>query len=510
MHRSVSVAALVARRARHGLPGHCPAPLVPLSLCASSSPSSLAARALGAQRAWCSAAAAAPAAEKKEEEKEEEKPEKTRAEKEKEELEKKEKQKAHRFELQRQHAKSSNEKFEDVSEFLDRHKDQLDKIKKAIEDGKEPSTSLLQYLGMFGGWCGRKVKNTAAWMSKSAETRAEEKAAAKEERAKNRAKSDEAMSVFYQTQEMVNLMKFKGVTFDQGKEEGVPAADFESFSRRVVDNYDVFKKTEAYSNMSFHVVKDPSKLESNLTGSPGGSSYREIDDGSLTDWMTEEHAAEEKQEAKVEEKPAPETAVARPPPFQVDYVTGEVTVLDTCSPAEFLDFLQREAPRAELRQQQLDEEQMKMFEALNKLIEAHGFNDIAFNLYGSKASLTDKEYKQLKEEGREKEYVMPGDVMEVIKHINTQPRFYKKYFKGQTLRIVPTAPARAYFIDEEAKEICLPKDFFKDTFLPVHKKYRRLQKVENFFRKLRFVAWILLITLLGDVQWPCVWPLVEA
>eukprot|EP01064_Diplonema_japonicum_P036424 TRINITY_DN8162_c0_g2_i1.p1 TRINITY_DN8162_c0_g2~~TRINITY_DN8162_c0_g2_i1.p1 ORF type:complete len:461 (+),score=131.93 TRINITY_DN8162_c0_g2_i1:34-1416(+) len=392
--------------------------------------------------------------------------------------------------------------FEDITEFMERNADQITTIRKEVEDAKEPNTTMLQFGSMFGKWVVTKAKNTKEWVSMSSEERKERRAARKEAVANNRATADVAMASFYQSQELINLMKFKGVTFDSGKEPGVPAADFEGFSRRVCDNYDVFKKTEAYSNLEFHVVKDPSKGESKFE-KHATTNYREIDEGALTGWLTQEQEVPEAQEDKKETEA---TNIVRPPPFKVDYVTGEVTVLDTCSPEEFLDFLEREAPRAELRQVAIFDEQVKMHEEIQKLVEKTKLETIVYN--GGQSSLTDKEYKKLKAEGNEKNYVLPSEVLRAVEEINKAPRLYLKHLKGTSIRLLPVSPARAYFVDVAEKQVCIPKDFYKDTFLPVHKKYKRYQKIEFFVRKLRFLGWMIVITLLGDVEWPAMWPLV--
>eukprot|EP01061_Rhynchopus_euleeides_P047886 TRINITY_DN9904_c0_g1_i1.p2 TRINITY_DN9904_c0_g1~~TRINITY_DN9904_c0_g1_i1.p2 ORF type:complete len:313 (+),score=170.85 TRINITY_DN9904_c0_g1_i1:331-1269(+) len=312
------------------------------------------------------------------------------------------------------------------------------------------------------------------------------------------------MASFYQSQELINLMKFKGVTFDSGKEPGIPPSDFESFSRRVCDNYDLFKRTEAYSNMEFHVVRDPTKRESNFEKDER-TNYKQIDDGALTNWLTEEGSAEA---SAPEEEDAPADGVVRPPPYRVDYETGEVVILDTCSPDEFLDFLEREAPRAEMRQLKLHNELTKLFEDMQRVTEAVGLKSIVFN--GGQCSVTDREFKELKKEGREAEYVLPSDIAKVLKELESKQRLYSKYLNGVNLRILPGTPSRAYFIDAEEKEVCLPKDFYVDTFLPIHTKWSRLQKVENFIRSLKYIGCVIVITLLGDMEWPAPWPLAAA
>ncbi|KAJ9454313.1 hypothetical protein DIPPA_20030 [Diplonema papillatum] len=396
--------------------------------------------------------------------------------------------------------------FEDITEFFDRNAKLMEEVKKAIEAGKEPTTTILQYFVMFGGWLGKKAVNTKEWWTLSAEERQQKRTEVKTKRQVNRATADMQMAAFYQSQELINLMKFKGVTFDNGKATGVPAADFEGFSRRVCDNYDLFKKTEAYSNLEFHVVCDPSKTESRFE-QDRRTNYRDIEEGSLTNWLTEEQPAHEPEESSQqkskESKPAQSV---RPSPYSVDYETGEVTVLDTCSPDEFLDFLEREAPRAELRQQALANEQTKLYEEMAAVQEKLAVESIAFN--SGTAALYDKDFKKLRADGREKEYVLPAEVAKALSEFNAEPRLYRKYLKGHHVRFLPVAPARAYYIDLEEKEVCIPVDFYKDTFLPIHKKYRRYETVERNVKKLKYVGWVILITLLGDVEWPAFWPIV--
>ena len=387
-----------------------------------------------------------------------------------------------------------------------------------IQDAEDKeSSSLLDYATSFGGWVVTKGKNTAAFVTMSSEERAKRREKKKAKRATNRASSDEAMQQFYQSQELVNLMKFREVTFDNGvRDPDAPLADFEAFSRRICDNYDLFKRTEAYSNLAFHVVRDPSKSEKRFEADLY-SNYKQIDEGGLTSWLTEEGSADASPadaaatEAKAEETAKNEAAAAaaeqqqqqRPPPFSVNYETGEVTVLDTCSQEEFLDFLLREAPRAEIKQMKINDEQSKLYEELATMVERVGIKGVVFNT--GQTIITDREFKELKADGREKEYVMPADVMAAIKEINAKQWLYKKYLKGHTVRLLPREPTRAYFLDgmrdnthththththtpvplhprtDTTNEVCLPCDFYKDTFLPVHKSYIRRQKVRDVF-----------------------------
>eukprot|EP00754_Rhynchopus_humris_P019229 Rhum_TRINITY_DN14637_c15_g1::Rhum_TRINITY_DN14637_c15_g1_i1::g.102695::m.102695 len=415
-----------------------------------------------------------------------------------------------------------HQRFEDCTEFFAASATEMAAIKKTIQDAEDKeSSSLLDYATSFGGWVVTKGKNTAAFVTMSSEERARRREKKKAKRASNRASSDEAMQQFYQSQELVNLMKFREVTFDNGvRDPDAPLADFEAFSRRICDNYDLFKRTEAYSNLAFHVVRDPSKSEKRFE-TDLYSNYKQIDEGGLTSWLTEEGsadaapaaaaAADDAEAAEETAKKAEAAAAAeqqqqqRPPPFSVNYETGEVTVLDTCSQEEFLDFLLREAPRAEIKQMKINEEQSKLYEELATMVERVGIKGVVFNT--GQTIITDREYKELKADGREKEYVMPADVMAAIKEINAKQWLYKKYLKGHTVRLLPREPKRAYFLDDTTNEVCLPCDFYKDTFLPIHKSYIRRQKVTNFLFRLRYIGCVIVITILGDVEWPAPWPL---
>ena len=365
----------------------------------------------------------------------------------------------------KQGAKSS---FEDVTEFLEHNASTIVSVREvcnlalyhffqkkkhtlqAIKNSEEKQKTILEFGVMFGGWVVQKGVNTKTWLSQTKEERAETKAAKKAKRSKHKARADENMASFYQSQELINLMKLKAVTYDSGKEPDVPVADFEGFSRRICDNYDLFKRTKAYSNMEFHVVRDPSKSEKKFE-SAVHSNYKQIDEGGLTSWLTQEGGATTTTEETAEPTPLEGEGVVRPSPFRVDYETGEVTILDTCSPDEFLDFLQREAPRAEIRQEKLQEEQVKMYEELTEVAGRVGLKSIVFN--NGNSVLTDREYKVLRREGREADYVLPADVMAVVKELNSKQRLYAKHLKGVNLRILPTATARAYYIDGMGEDV---------------------------------------------------------
>eukprot|EP01062_Namystynia_karyoxenos_P056060 TRINITY_DN47013_c0_g1_i1.p1 TRINITY_DN47013_c0_g1~~TRINITY_DN47013_c0_g1_i1.p1 ORF type:complete len:662 (+),score=282.50 TRINITY_DN47013_c0_g1_i1:80-2065(+) len=427
-----------------------------------------------------------------------------------------------RRELMRRHAStapaaggaaSSSGGFEDLTEFFERHQPQMAKAKARAEEDDDPTKSFADYGRSFAGWVGKKAARVKEWASRSPEERAERKRKKKADQSANRSRSDAALQSYYQTQELCNLMKFKAVSFDDGRDPDVPAADFANWSRLIINNYSILKRCSAFSNMSFHVRRDPSKIDTSLDPTQTATNYKDVDEGTLTDWMTEEGADKGKaaaeaaaaaaaaanKEGKAETQKGP-----RPPPFSVDYATGEVTVLDTCSPEEFLDFLEREAPRAELRQQQIVEEQERMYEELGKAMQATGIKRFVFNK--GMATVIDKDYKKLAKEGRSGEYILPADVFRFVEELMRTPQLYKRYLKGQVVRILPTQPCRAYFIDTEGGEVCLPKDFWRDTFLPVHQRYRMLAKVRRFIWSLRFLATLVFVTFLGDVDWPAVWP----
>eukprot|EP01065_Artemidia_motanka_P009180 TRINITY_DN14689_c1_g1_i1.p1 TRINITY_DN14689_c1_g1~~TRINITY_DN14689_c1_g1_i1.p1 ORF type:complete len:625 (+),score=259.49 TRINITY_DN14689_c1_g1_i1:76-1875(+) len=396
--------------------------------------------------------------------------------------------------------------FEDVTEFLRRNEGALKEAKARAEEDDEPNKGFLDYASAIGGWVAKRGQRVRQWAGRSAEEQAERKRKRKSDQEANRNRSDAALQAFYQTQELCNLMKFKAVTFDDGREPGVPAADFAGWSRTIINNYDVLKKTTAFSNMAFHVVRDPSKIESKLDGSQVVN-YRDIEDGSLTDWMGDsdgkgEEPADGDGDASTSGR---QPAKTRPPPFSVNYTTGEVTILDTCSPEEMLDFLEREAGRAEQRQQQIVVEQQNMYEELAKVMEKTKLKRVVFNSGG--CSIIDKDYKKLAAAGRSDEYILPADVFRVIKELDRTPLLYRKHLKGQILRILPNAPARAYYVDAERGEVCFPKDFWKDTFLPVHSRYAHLNSVQRFIWSLRYVATLIAVTLIGDVDWPAFYPI---
>eukprot|EP00756_Hemistasia_phaeocysticola_P058521 Hpha_TRINITY_DN35159_c0_g1::TRINITY_DN35159_c0_g1_i1::g.168386::m.168386 len=410
-----------------------------------------------------------------------------------------------RRELQLQHSGQSGS-FEDFTEFLERHKSQLDAAKAKGEEDEVPNKGFIEYGQIIGGWFVKKGSRIRKWAGRSAEERAEAKKKRKEDQAANRSRADASMQHFYQAQELCNLMKFKAATFDDGRDPAKPAADFAGWSRTIVNNYNTLKRTTAFSNMAFHVVRDPSKLDGSVDASRT-TNYREIDEGSLSGWMDEEGG--ESSEPKPQ-TPAPSQAdqgekKVRPPPFTVDYATGEVTILDTCSTEEFLDFLEREAPRAEARQLQIVEEQTKMFEDLGKALEKSGLKRVVFN--SGSASVTDREYKDLQKEGREGEYILPVDIFRAIDALNGAPLLYRKFLKGQTLRLLPTKPCRSYFVDAEKGEVCMPKDFYRDSFLPIHRRYRIINSVTKFIWSLRYIATLIIVTLVGDVDWPAFGPL---
>lgn len=293
-------------------------------------------------------------------------------------------------------------------------------------------------------------------------------------------KEPSAVDQYYASQDLLKRMKWKRVTWDAD-------ADFEGFSRRVMDNDTVFSKVPAFSHMSIHLVRD---LAARDTSGLKMDDRRvtAIKPGSLTKWFLEE---------RVPGSPDARPSFVAPPktrqaPFTVDWEAGTVRMLDSASLQELLVYLSTVAPRVQAVQQRMEEEQTKISEDIDNVRVRLGATAIKFN-HHDRAFWDDPERAKNVDE-----YVTPADVRQFIDSVNLRSLHLRKYVKNNQVRIV--SPGRPYAIDMEAKEIRIPANFAEYNYLPVHGRYESMEAVCNFFRKSALAWFFVGMMVVGDFE----------
>ncbi|EPY39189.1 hypothetical protein AGDE_04739 [Angomonas deanei] len=281
------------------------------------------------------------------------------------------------------------------------------------------------------------------------------------------------MDQYYESQELCKYIKWKRVTWDED-------ADYKSFSKKILDNDDMFKRIPAFSFMSIHVVKDPSTNE--FVTLPEASTN--LDAGMLTNWVLKERDPEPVELYKVEE------VAERKSPFNVDWSSGEVKILDTASAQEILTFLLTTAPRLQAVQLKMEEDQKNIVENVEYVRVRVGAT-LKFNEFDT--SFWDDPKRK-----SNPNYVNPQHVEMFYKEFLRTSFLYRMYFKGQHIRIVP--PGRTYFVDFEKNEIQIPANVGQYNWLQAHTSFEPLENWFNGIRRFWWFWFCLGMILVGDVE----------
>lgn len=286
-----------------------------------------------------------------------------------------------------------------------------------------------------------------------------------------------AMDQHHQSQELLQRMKWKRATWEDG-------ADYEAFSQRLLENDKMFGKMPAFSFMSIHVLKDPATANT-VAGAAKVSGRTQLEPGSLTKWFTEE-----RQPVDVDVYRCKPTSTRRPP-YTVDWVAGEVKFLDTASPQEVLTFLSTAAPRLQALQVRMETEQTKLTEDVEHARVRLGITKLKYNEFDTSY------WDDPKRQGNPK-YISPSDLRQFLDGVLGSAILYRYYLKGHELRIVPRGSP--YNINHEAKTIELPVNFEDFSWLPIHQRGRSWEKVANGCRRVWWLWFSLLLTIVGDLE----------
>ena len=311
---------------------------------------------------------------------------------------------------------------------------------------------------------------------------------------------------YYQSQDLLRKMKWKRVTWDQD-------ADFEAFSRRLMENDAIFKSVPAFSHMNLHLTRDMNAVKGNAGGDSINSSRSLIDmkAGCLSDWYLAERQSiiapfrcdssnSLQAERLVQQDTFTKTINRRQPPFTVDWEVGEARLLDTASPREILTFLETCAPRVQALQVRMEAEQTKITEELDKLKNRLGVLDVHINSH-DKTFWDDK--ARLNSSGGNRrfnpEYVTPAHVLQFVEAANKRAVFLRRNgFRWNAVRIL--SPNSPHNIDYTKREIQIPCNFEEFLYLPIHRRYRLVEALARFWRKYVMLWFFFVMIIIGDFE----------
>ncbi|TPP47942.1 hypothetical protein CGC20_14780 [Leishmania donovani] len=269
-----------------------------------------------------------------------------------------------------------------------------------------------------------------------------------------------ALEQFYESEELIKRMKWKRVTWDE-------EADYTSFSKRILDNDSMFKRTTAFSFLSIHVVKDPCNTD--LVNIP--LAEKTIATGTLTNWLLQER------EPKTVDLYPVREASERRSAFHVDWTSGAVKILDTASAQEILTFLSTVAPRLQAVQLMMEAQQARQAADIEKVRVRVGAT-LKFNSY--ETSFWDDPKRKTSPD-----FVNPDELEQFLSGMLKSAFLYRWFLKGQEIRVIP--PGRPYYLDMEKKEIQVPANFAEYNWLKAHSHFEGVEKVADMRANMMFL-----------------------
>ncbi|KAL7701970.1 hypothetical protein N2W54_008112 [Lotmaria passim] len=282
-----------------------------------------------------------------------------------------------------------------------------------------------------------------------------------------------AMDQYYESEDLTKRMKWKRVTWDDD-------ADYTSFSKRVLDNDAMFKRTQAFSFLSMHLIRDPCSTD--LVKLPAANKI--IEPGALTNWLLQER------EPKAVDLYPVRDATEQRSAFHVDWTSGSVKILDTASAQEILTFLSTVAPRLQAVQLKMEEQQTKQTADIENVRVRVGAT-LKFNEYNT--SFWDDPKRKT-----DPNFVNPDELDQFLRGILKSAFLYRWFLKGQEIRVLP--PGRPYYMDIEAKQICVPANFAEYNWLSAHPRFEAMEKVVDSFRRFWWFWFSLGMIIVGDVE----------
>ncbi|KAG5466976.1 hypothetical protein LSCM1_01154 [Leishmania martiniquensis] len=289
----------------------------------------------------------------------------------------------------------------------------------------------------------------------------------------NTSSTSRALQQFYESEELIKRMKWKRVTWDD-------EVDYTSFSKRILDNDSMFKRTAAFSFLSIHVVKDP--CNNSLVNIP--LAEKTITAGTLTNWLLQER------EAKTVDVYPVRKVQERCSAFHVDWTSGAVKILDTASAQEILTFLSTVAPRLQAVQLMMEDQQTRQTANIEKVRVRVGAT-LKFNSF--ETSFWDDPKRKTSPD-----FVNPDELEQFLSSMLKSAFLYRWFLKGQEIRVV--RPGRPYYIDMEKKEIQIPANFSEYNWLKAHSRFEGVERVADGFRRFWWFWFCFAMIVVGDVE----------
>lgn len=282
-----------------------------------------------------------------------------------------------------------------------------------------------------------------------------------------------AVDQYYESEELIKTMKWKRVTWDED-------ADYTRFSKRILNNSNMFKSVPSFSYMAMHVIKDP--LTSNFVNIPRGE--KNVALGDLTNLFLRERDPTPVQQY------IPTSTTKRLNPFSVDWTSGTVTVLDTASAREIRTFLVTTAKRVQAVQQQMELQQEKLTKDL-EYVRVRAGATVKFN--SNNTSFWDDPKRKT-----ETNYVNPEELEQFLSGMLKSPLLYRWLMKGAAIRVMP--PGACYYADTEKNELHIPSNFVDFNWVHPHTRFQGIERVASGFRRFKWFWFAGLLVVIGDVN----------
>lgn len=278
---------------------------------------------------------------------------------------------------------------------------------------------------------------------------------------------------YYESEELIKRMKWKRVTWEED-------ADYQGFSRRILNNETVFKNVPAFSFLSIHVIKDP--LTSSLVNIKIGEKV--VNPGDITSLFLKER------DVRTVDQYKPSTGSIRLSPFSVDWISGSVKMLDTASPQEILTFLTTAAKRIQSVQIKMEKQQEKIIQNVN-LVKSRIGASVVFN--ESNTTYWDDPKRKT-----DSNYLNPDELDLFLSNLLKAAFLYKWFLNGTEIKVLPAGSH--YYCDTKKNEVGIPVNFFEFNWLNVHSRFQSLENLFNKFRRFWWFWFIVGLVVVGDID----------
>jgi ribosomal protein S18 len=329
------------------------------------------------------------------------------------------------------------------------------------------------------------TKSIASFFTEMRQSSAERKKQTPEQKAEMQRKAaDSPLAQHERSVELLKRMKWRSVTWTAG-------ADYDGFSNRVM-NSPVLERMPPFSYLSLHLLPDATAAPMSAAAEQHAkrtTSTIALKQGDLSSWLVKELDTSPKSDAPV---PAFKPQRELRPPYEIDWETGEVFMLDSASATEVLSFLQTAAPALQALQSRDANNDTKLIADVDKTRLRLGVVAIKFNDF-DRAFWSDPARK-----AKPADYVDPAALRAFITSAQRHRVLLRRNLKDHQLRLLP--PGEPYRIDREKREVCIPCNFEDYNRLAIHDFMTPLNAVRNFFTRTVYIWFLLGMMVVGDLE----------